>query len=180
MPVFALSPWWNDFYAVGGFYVGVVGLFVGVAGFWIAIAQIRETRKTAEAGRKAAEAAREAANKTLEESKEAYSWFVGTFASRLLAEAEAAARAKSWGVVQFRCIDLAELVASLPATGVAAIDDGRPVAVTNLRELGLKFGELAGVAALPTATARKWARLCRLLHAQLDHLRKPFREARDG
>ena len=89
MTLFALDPWWNDFYTIGGFIAGIIGALVSVGGFWIAIGQIRKTMH-------AAQAAQDAANKTLEESKKSYARFVGSFASRLMSELQRAVNTKEW------------------------------------------------------------------------------------
>jgi hypothetical protein len=79
VPLFALDPFWSDWYTGAGFVVGVLGLIISLGGFWIAIVQINKTKH-------AAEAAQEASFKTLAETKDSYERFVGAFATRLLSE----------------------------------------------------------------------------------------------
>ena len=102
MILFALSPEWNDFYAIAGFYVGILGLVIGVGGFWIAIWQIRKTKR-------AVEAAQEAASSMMEENKKAYQRFVGSYASLLLSELQKAVNANDWRMASMRSLDLGGL-----------------------------------------------------------------------
>jgi hypothetical protein len=168
MILLALDPWWNDFYAAGGFFVGVIG-------FIITIVQIGRARG-------AAVAARDAANKTLAESKDAYERFIGAFASRFLAELEAAVKAKHWSLAQLRCSDLAELIAALPASPDQEVRKATAEAITSLRDFSHTFAETPSKepADLSKPNLKKWKLLLQLLHRQLDHLRKPFREKADG
>jgi hypothetical protein len=175
MYLFALAPWWNDFYTAGGFYIGVLGCVVGVAGFWIALVQIKKTQR-------AALAARDAANKTLAETKEAYERFVAAFASRLLAELQNAANAKQWQLAHIRSHDLAELLATLPGTGHESTDAANIESVRSLREFGQRFAEAttSNKVLFPAKLVNeRWKPLLQLLHARLDRLRAPFREQRD-
>ncbi len=168
MHLFALAPETSDFLTVWGFIVGVVGLVVGVAGFWIAIVQIREARKEARKGKEAAEAARDAANKTLAESKDAYERFVGAFALRFLSELRNAKTAEDWKFAALRCQDLADLL------GTIATEQ-----IRELREFGTKFTKRAN-REKPAFSEVKWERLLHNLHAQLDRINAPFREAQHG
>lgn len=182
MILFALDPWWNDFYTAGGFWVGVVSLVVGVIAFVIAIVQLREARDAALASKDAAEAARDAANKTLAESKDAYERFVGAFASRLFSELEQSLGAKDWKLAFVRALDVAELFATLPLTGNEATDAAGSAIVTGLRDLASDLTKAADKKAtkLTPLVAGKWKALQQLLHARLDQLRKPFREVERG
>ena len=50
----AIDPFWNDFFAAGGFVVGVMGCIVGVLGFWYTILQVKKTKAAAVAAEEAA------------------------------------------------------------------------------------------------------------------------------
>lgn len=172
MSLFALSPEWSDFYAIGGFVVGVVGLVIGVGGFWIAIWQIRKTKH-------AVEAAQEAASRMMEENKKAYQRFVGSYASLLLSELQNAVNGNDWKLASMRSLDLGGLLASLPSTGSLTEDDAIGSSVADLRDFGQKFSELT-TKQKPKYPVNKWKRLVQALHARLDILRAPFGGIRDG
>ncbi|MBA4067359.1 MAG: hypothetical protein C0501_27345 [Isosphaera sp.] len=127
MPLFALDPAWNDFYTVGGFFVGLVG-------FGVTLWQLRKTKY-------AAEAAAQASRDTLAENKESYERFVGAFASRLLSELQHAVNESDWKIAKVRAHDLAELLGTLPTTGAAALDGATRTAGDNLREFAQTFAE---------------------------------------
>ena len=88
MPLFALDTVWNDFFAAGGFWVGVIGLLIGVLGFWYTILQVRKTTS-------AAVAAAHAAEQTRDEVKTSFRRFVGGLAHRFLAEARTAVESEN-------------------------------------------------------------------------------------
>jgi hypothetical protein len=183
MILFALDPWWNDFYAAGGFWLGVAGTIIGVAGFAIAIYQIVEAKRATRDAKTAAEAARDAANQTLAESKDAFERFVAAHAGRILSELEGAVRAADWNVAEMRCRDMADLIATLPATGNTATDDKMIEAVKQLREFGHTYADLGAREAKrlpPGVTKTQWKPLLQVLNARLDQLRAPFREHNDG
>jgi hypothetical protein len=161
MPLFALDPWWNDFYTIGGFIAGIIGAVVSIGGFWIAIGQIRKTMH-------AAQAAQAAANKTLIESKKSYARFVGSFASRLMSELQRAVNTKEWKIADLRAHDLAEVLGTLtPSSSVVAS------IVRRLRAFGQEFADI--VSGEKSSVGRtKWKELLTELHARLDTLRAPF------
>jgi hypothetical protein len=165
MTLLALDPWWNDFYAIGGFFVGVVG-------FAFTIWQVRKTMH-------AAAAARDAAEYTLRESKDVYERFVGAYASRLMSEPQGAVNAKDWKLANIRSQDLAELLASLPATGDNETDESTTEAVKALRDFAHVFAEKMTTrekVPLSSSGHKKWKTLLQTLHTRLDQLRGPFRE----
>jgi hypothetical protein len=169
MTLFALDPWWNDFYAIGGFFVGVIG-------FAFTIWQLRKTMY-------AAAAAREAAEKTLAESKDVYERFVGAYASRMMSELQSAVIAKDWKLANIRCQDLAELLASLPASGDTVTEESTTEAVKTLRDFAQAFAEKMTTkdkASLASSALKKWKALLHTLHTRLDQLRGPFREKSYG
>jgi hypothetical protein len=173
--LFALNPAWSDFFTIAGFVLSIFGLIVGIGGFWIAIHQIKETKR-------AAEAAQEAAKKTLAESKESYERFVGAYASRLLSELQNSVNTKDWKLASIRSQDVAELVASLPATGDEINDEKSNELVASLRGFAQKFAEISKVdkSPLTPANLKKWKDLVQGLHRQLDQLRAPFKRSTYG
>jgi hypothetical protein len=178
MTLFALDPWWSDFYTVGGFVAGVLGCIVGVAGFAYTIYQVRKVKA-------AAEAARDAATKTLQESKASYERFVGDFGSQLLSELRRAVQDGDWKVASFRAHDLAELLASLHPSGNEEEDTARSEIVREFRAFGDLFAAMdkkeKKPARLPAKSQKeKWEPLLASSHQQLDRLRRPFRERTDG
>lgn len=173
MHLFALDPWWNEFYTQWGFYVGVLGLLVGFVGFGFTLWQVSKVQA-------AAKAAELAAQKTLAESKDAYERFVGAFASRFLSELQTAVHEKDWKLAAVRSHDLAELLATLPDTGVATMDDAVAEGKKSLREFGQQFAEMttANAAKLQAKLVKdKWKPLLQLLHTRLDQLLAPFRRS---
>jgi hypothetical protein len=115
MILFALDPWWNDFYTAGGFWIGLVSGIVGIAGLWYAIVQVWKVQA-------AATAAQQAAEETLAKSKSAYGKFVGAFARRILSSLEAAVSQKDWKLAALRATDLAELIGSASESITGAAD----------------------------------------------------------
>ncbi|MBN9120435.1 MAG: hypothetical protein J0I06_14975 [Planctomycetes bacterium] len=167
MILFALDPWWNDFYAAGGFWIGLVGGIVGIAGLWYAILQVWKVEA-------AATAAKQAAEETLAKSKNAYGKFVGSFARRLLSSLESAVSEKDWKLAVLRANDLAELIASVSE----AIPDAADLAY-QLRVFGQKFA--AGTPKTePKYRNEKWNALVLELHARLDNVNAPFRNNSHG
>jgi hypothetical protein len=176
MILFALDPWWNDFYAAGGFWLGVAGGIVGLLGLAYTIYQVQKTKT-------AAEAARDAAKTTVAESKEAFERFVAAHAGRILSELEAAVGAAHWEVATLRARDMAEIIATLPATNNPTEDAKIADAVNQLREFGHTFTEFAEKEATrlqPKVAKEQWQPLLQTLHTRLDQLRAPFRETHDG
>lgn len=167
MHLFALDPWWSDFYAVGGFVVGVLGLAVGFAGFGYTIYQVRKVKV-------AALAAEEAAKRTLAESKASYERFVGGYTSRLLSELRNAEAVEDWKLAVVRCHDLAELLGTLAVSRQVIGELSR-----ELRDFGQKFTRRAS-GEKPKFSQQKWARLLTMLHEFLDQLNTPFRESQHG
>ncbi len=161
MVLFALDPWWNDFFAVSGFVVGVLGLIIGVGGFWIALVQIRRTRD-------AVEAARIASAHVLANSRNSYERFVGDYGSRLLSEMKSAINRSNWEHAEMRSNDLADLL------GTVASSNGRVESISELREFGQAFSKRTN--GKPKFSQAKWNTLLLQLHAQLDVLRTPFKE----
>lgn len=166
--LFALSQCWNDFLTIGGFLVGVISLVLGVIAFYYTLRALWEARDAAKASKTAAEAARDAANKTLAESKGAYGKFVGSFASRILADLKKAVDDQDWKLATVRADDLAEFVASVPHEIPTAGDEA-----ALLRVFGRKFA--AGDAEhKPKFNTAKWNELILKLHAHLDSVNAPF------
>ncbi len=174
MVLLALDPWWNDFYAVGGFLVGVVSLVLGIIAFRYTLIQVWQARAAAELSQTAAEAARDAANKTWAESKVGHERFIATLASRLLSELQRAMAEKEWILAKVRCNDLAELLASLSAAHASATELAQ-----ELRQYAQRFEQAAGGAQVKFGR-RKWDKLIGKLHAVRDKLSAPFREKSDG
>jgi hypothetical protein len=182
MVLFAFNEWWNDFFAAGGFWVGVFGTVLGLVGFAIAIYQIVLAKRATMEAKTAAEAARDAAEKTFAENKEAYERFVGAFASRLLSELNRAVHGKDWKLANLRCDDLAELLATLPSSENREQDEAVTESVRSLREFAQTYARMvtSKAAELSRPNVKKWEPLLQLLHNQLDYLRRPFRENSDG
>lgn len=174
MPLFALDPASADFYTAWGFWVGVVGTVVGVVGFGVTIWQLVITRR-------AVEAAKLAAEETLAENKEAFERFVAGYAGRLLSELTAAVVRKDFRLAEVRANDLADLLASLPASGPTDAADAR--AVRGLREFALLFAEKAARPSTPGLgrddLRERWNPLLLQLHDRLGRLRHPFRGPAD-
>lgn len=183
MPLLALDPLWNDIYAAGGFWIGLISFIVGVIAFIIAIVQLKEARNAALASKEAAEAARDAARATLAESKEAFERFVAAHAGRLLSEVQTAVKEVNWEMAELRARDLAEIISTLPTTGNSEMDGKMAEAVKQLREFGHTFADLGEKKAkrLPPAVAKtQWKPLLDVLNTRLDQLRAPFRELSHG
>lgn len=168
MYLFALSQDASDFYTVGGFVVGVISFVLGAIALGYTLRQIREAREAAEASQSAAEAAKAAAEKTLAESKGAYGKFVGSFASRILADLKKAVDDQDWKLASVRADDLAEFVASVPHEIPAA---GEVAAL--LRAFGRKFAT-GDSQSKPKFYTGKWNELILKLHAHLDRVNAPF------
>ena len=168
MTLLALTELWNEIYAAGGFFVGVVSLLLGAVAFYYTLRQVREARDAANASRSAADAARAAAERTLAESKVAHGKFIGVLASRMLSALKAAVNDRNWSLAAVRADDLAEFIASAANEG----SDGHDLA-RQLRAFGQKFA--AGSAgSTPKYYPGKWNELVLELHAYLDRVNAPF------
>ena len=94
MAMFALQPDANDFFAVGGFAVGVVGFAVTIWQLW----------KT----RSAAKAAQTAAETTLKETRAAYDRIIGGTAYKFFSELRNYVVQEDWKLAATRADDLAD------------------------------------------------------------------------
>ena len=156
MIVFALSPLCNDFFAVGGFVVGVVG-------FVVTIWQIVKTKR-------AIVASREAAAQTFEESRNSFERFMGGYAYRLVSELQNFVNAKEWKLAKLRAQDIAELLATLRDSRDPSI-----VVVEEMRQLVHMLAEKSLLKRV-SINQEKFRALLSQVQARLDSLRAPFRE----
>ncbi|HEY1187486.1 MAG TPA: hypothetical protein VGE74_07495 [Gemmata sp.] len=183
MRLFALSQDASDFYTAGGFWVGVVGTVVGVIAFLISIWQIRKALEEARKSKAAAEAARIAAEETFAETKDSYERFVADHAGRMLTELRSAVSNSDWKVAALRARDLADMFATLPATGITTADATMQESIASLREFDHTFTELADKEAGKLSAKvlnGQWKPLLRNLNIKLDELRAPLRRKRHG
>lgn len=161
----AMSPEWNDFLAITGFWVGVIGLAIGVVGFAITIVQLRRTKD-------AAIAARDVAVKTHAANRSSYLRLVGDFASRLLHELQDAVGSEKWIQAGMRVGDLTDLL------GTIGDEPGLHESLAELREFRRIFSQRAE-GKKPTIAVTKLETLLISLHSRLDRLRTPFHEGGD-
>ena len=161
MTLFALSESWNELYAAGGFWIGLLGFLVGVLGFIYTIWQVKKTQSAARAAREAAEAA-------LAESRRNFLRFLTVAANRTLGELRLLVEYESWGPAAFRADDLSESLAQM----LAGVPDELSL-VTRLRDTAAVFRRKAKGEAAAFAK-NQWAELLKLLHAFLDRAKNPF------
>ena len=164
MPVFALDPVWSDFYAAGGFWLGVVGFVVGTIGLSVTIWQVRETKR-------AAIAAKDAAEQTLLESRTQFRRFLASSAHRYLAEARRAVDDGSWEMAAMRANDMADLLGQMPSTEKAVqrlTDDLRKFAQIFASKSKNPAGDVCEF------QPAKWASLLIKVQKVLDRVQAPF------
>jgi hypothetical protein len=167
MLLLALTPETSDFLTVWGFVATIAGTLVGILGFGYTIYQVLKVKA-------AAEAAEAAAINVLAESKQAFTRFVGTNASRLLSELQRAVNESDWKLATIRANDLAEVLGTIPRERERIVG-----LVAKLRVHGQKFAD-GSAASPPKFQQKKWTDLLTELHALLDELRAPFPEEQHG
>jgi hypothetical protein len=153
---FAFAEFWNDFYAAGGFVLGVLGLVVGVLGFVYTIRQVWKTQT-------AAEAARAAADEAQKEAKRLFHRFVVGQADQVFSVLCVFVENDNWEAGALRADDLAELLAQL-SDGTGDVRD--------LVELVRDTADTLRRNKKPPAN--KWADMRKRLNAFLDRIRSPF------
>ena len=163
MPLFALSPFWNDFFSVSGFAVGVLGVLIGVAGFGYTIYQVRKTQR-------AVDAAREAATKAIEESRRQFHRYQTALANRLLSEATMRFEHEEWQMAAVRANDLADIIAQLA--------DAAPQLGTAVDELRDRCQRLLAQVDKPNprVARQNWNALMHRIQREIDRLLAPFSE----
>jgi uncharacterized iron-regulated membrane protein len=161
MPTFALSDFWVDFYAISGFWLGLVALVVGVLGFGYTIYQVRKTRS-------AAEAAQEAAERAIKESRHAVRAMIAGGTLRWVSELRDAVRSEAWDLAARRANDLADLIAAMPIAE-APLEELR----RELRKWAETFHKRASNRIKQFQSA-KWAEFFLHLEAAIDRLRVPL------
>lgn len=154
MTVFALDPFWNDFFTVGGFFVGVLG-------FWYTIQQVRKTTAAAVAAERAAE-------ETLVELRTAFRRFIGGLAGRYLAEARTAVDGESWVLASTRSNDLADMMGQMPEQSVRSAE-----VANRLRMYAQRFAARSRDPKKRLDLA-KWQSLLRGTQELLDEFQSPF------
>jgi hypothetical protein len=165
MILFALEPFWNDFFTAGGFFVTLVG-------FGVTIWQLWETKKQAREAKSAADAAREAAERVANESRREFQKLVAAYAHQLATRVRELVENRDWAAAVQRTNDLADQLALLGPLN----PDAAPMA----NELRIWAGQFAGrqrVKRPPTWTQDlhdKWGEFWRLLQGKIDRMRAPF------